>query len=150
MNQILEQASRGMSRLILYWIDFCLHVSSLLHSQSRSEIASDQRSQPITDTSVDRKNLQKEQFLASDRHSITIADFGFSDCYPIALRSPLRRQQTLVHLAVPICAQPPPPPDKDTRSRDQSFGDYNRDHNFDRAIRCALRYHRPILGCGKR
>ena len=56
---------------------------SSVHHRSRSRIASDQRSQLITHTSIAR---HPEEITVSDGHSMAIADFGLSNRYPIALR----------------------------------------------------------------
>ena len=94
----------------------------LLLRRSRSQIASDQQSQPIPDTLLAR--IPQEVFLVSDsiRLRSQISDF------PIADRS---------HSGTPFKRHNP--------SRDQSFCDHDRDHNFDRAIRCAESLPRPIV-----
>ena len=88
---------------------------SLVHHRSRSQVASDQRSQPITRTYFNRKRTCRETiFLVSDRHSIGIVDFGLSDRYPIARRGLTQTLTISGALAVPICAQPKTPSTKDT------------------------------------
>ena len=94
----------------------------LVLRRSRSQIASDQQSQPIPDTLLAR--IPQEMFLVSDsiRLRSQISDF------PIADRS---------HSGTPFKRHNP--------SRDQSFCDHDRDHNFDRAIRCAESLPCPIF-----
>ena len=74
----------------------------LVHHRSRSHIASDQRVQPITDTSIARNPGENAVFLVSDRHSIAIADYGFSDRYPIDLKK--GSTQTLITIGTLGCA----------------------------------------------
>ena len=56
------------------------------HHWSRSHIASDQRSQPITDTSIARDPSERAVFGLPIAIRSRFADLGFSGHFPIALR----------------------------------------------------------------
>ena len=95
--------------------------------------------------------LQKELFL-SDRQSLAIADFGFSDRRFRVLRSLSDSIQTLTNnwytwLCQSVLNQPPLT--KDTRSRDQSFCDHDRDRNFDRVLQRIIGEKRTPNICRK-
>ena len=88
---------------------------------------------PFTDSSIAKKSCRKRCVLVSDRHSIAIADFGFSDRYPIALRG---STQTLAIVGILQSVLNQPTSTKDIRSDDQSSCNHDRDRNSGRAIRC--------------
>ena len=68
--------------------------------------AGNQRSQPVADTSI---ASTKNCFLVSDRHSITIADFGFSHRNPIVLRGSTQTLATVGTLGCAnLCWKKPP------------------------------------------
>ena len=90
----------------------------------RSCSASDQQSQPITDTSIARNPAEIAVFWCP---------IAFDCDRRFRVFRSLSYGQLLRHLIVPIDAQPTPST-KDTRSHDQSFSDHDR--NFDRAIQC--------------
>ena len=57
---------------LLYWFWESVPLLGLVHHRSRSQIASDQQSRPITDTSIAMIPAERAAFFMSDRHSIAI------------------------------------------------------------------------------
>ena len=104
---------------------------SLVHHESQLQIASDQQSQPVTDTLTVRVPEERTVYWCP---ITTRSPSQTSGCL-IAVRPPRFHSNICRAWCTGLCKSVlNQPPSKHTRSRDQSFCDHCCDCNFDRAI----------------